>query len=96
LFYLKWLDRSYGWEPRENIVDEDLIRQFEESYQGVKEGVKVLRTRIRNGKVEYRLHWDGRPKSEDWWVAEKDLHPKLIEEYKPRKKGQIKRGRRIR
>jgi hypothetical protein len=96
LFYLRWLDGSYGWEPRENILDEDLIRQFEESYQGFKEGVEVLRTRIRNGKVEYRLHWDGRPKSENWWVAEKDLHPELIEEYKPRKKGQVKRRRRIR
>ncbi|KAF5529560.1 chromo domain-containing protein, partial [Fusarium mexicanum] len=48
LFYLKWLDGSYGWEPRENILDDELLRQFEESYRGFKDGVEVLRTRIRN------------------------------------------------
>nr|CEG04721.1 unnamed protein product [Fusarium clavum]CEG05819.1 unnamed protein product [Fusarium clavum] len=92
LFYLRWLDGSYGWEPRENILDDELVRRFDESYQGFKDGVEVLRTRSRNGKVEYRLHWEGRPKGEDWWVAEKELHPELIEEHKPRKKGHGKKG----
>jgi hypothetical protein len=92
LFYLRWLDGSYSWEPRENILDDELVRRFEESYQGFKDSVEVLRTRSRNGKVEYRLHWEGRPKNEDWWVAEKELHPELIEEHKPRKKGHGKKG----
>ncbi|CVL08763.1 uncharacterized protein FMAN_06804 [Fusarium mangiferae] len=96
LFYLKWLDGSYGWEPRENILDEELVQDFEESYRGFKDGVEVLRTRIRNGKAEYRLHWDGRPKWEDWWVTEKELHPKLIEEHKPKKKSYVRRRRRNR
>ncbi|XEV04772.1 hypothetical protein FSHL1_010059 [Fusarium sambucinum] len=91
LFYLRWLDGSHGWEPRENILDDDLLRQFEESYRGFKDGVEVLRTRTRNGKTEYRLHWDGRPKCEDWWVTEKEMHPELVVEHKPKKKSQ--RGR---
>ncbi|CAM1508796.1 Fc.00g056440.m01.CDS01 [Cosmosporella sp. VM-42] len=88
LFYLRWLDGSYGWEPRENILDDELIRQFEKGYKGFHEGVNVLRTRIRNGKVEYRVRWMGRPSSEDWWVAGRELSPELIEKHKPRKKGQ--------
>lgn len=95
LFFLRWLDGSYGWEPRENILDEELVRQFEESYKGFDDEVEVLRTRTRNGKLEYRLHWNGRPKSEDWWVAEKELSPDLIEKHRPEKKSKV-RGRRRR
>ncbi|KAH6881106.1 hypothetical protein B0T10DRAFT_531651 [Thelonectria olida] len=75
LFFLRWQDGSYGWEPRDNILDDDLIEKFETEYQGFQHGVEVLRTRIRNGKVEYRLHWIGRPTSEDWWVPEKEMSP---------------------
>uniref|UniRef100_A0A4E9EHL3 C2H2-type domain-containing protein n=1 Tax=Gibberella zeae TaxID=5518 RepID=A0A4E9EHL3_GIBZA len=94
LFYLRWSDGSYSWEPRENILDDELVSRFEQSYQGFKDGVEVLRTRFKNGKVEYRLHWNGRPKDEDWWVAEKELHPELIEEHKPRKRGCGRRRKR--
>ncbi|EGU76075.1 hypothetical protein FOXB_13413 [Fusarium oxysporum f. sp. conglutinans Fo5176] len=69
LFYLRWLDGSYSWEPRENILDEELLQEFEKGYRGFKDGVTVLRTRLKNGKVDYRLHWEGRPKSEDWWTS---------------------------
>ncbi|EXA32207.1 hypothetical protein FOVG_16578 [Fusarium oxysporum f. sp. pisi HDV247] len=87
LFFLRWQDGSYGWEPRHNILDDDLIEKFETEYQGFQHGVEVLCTRIRNGKVEYRLHWIGRPTSEDWWVPEKEMSPEMIEKHKPQKKG---------
>ena len=91
-FFVKWLDGTYTWEPRENILDDELIEAFEESYKGFHLGVEVLRTRIRDGKREYRLRWAGRPRAEDWWVAEKDMSPELVEKHKPSKKA--KRGKR--
>ncbi|KPM34887.1 hypothetical protein AK830_g11685 [Neonectria ditissima] len=42
------LDGSYGWEPRENILHEELIQQFKEGYKGFGNGVEVLPTRIKN------------------------------------------------
>lgn len=93
LFFLRWQDGSHGWEPRHNILDDDLIENFEVTYQGFQHGVEVLRTRIRNGKVEYRLHWIGRPTSEDWWVPEKEMSPEMIEKHKPQKKGRRRRKR---
>jgi hypothetical protein len=89
---LRWLDGSYSWEPRENILDDDLVEKFEKEYKGFHSGVEVVRTRRRNGKTEYRLRWTGRPKAEDWWVLEKELSPELIEKHKPSKK-KPKRGR---
>jgi hypothetical protein len=71
LFFLRWQDGSYGWEPQYNILNDNLIEKFEKEHDGFQHGVEVLRTRFRNGKVEYRLHWIGRPTSEDWWVPEK-------------------------
>jgi hypothetical protein len=52
LFYLRWLDGTYGWEPRKNILDCDLLRRFEDRYAGFRDGLQVLGTRKRNGKVE--------------------------------------------
>ena len=33
----------------------------------------ILKTRIRDGKKEYFVHWDGYPSSDDSWVREEDL-----------------------
>ena len=33
----------------------------------------ILKTRIRGGKKEYFVHWDGYPSSDDSWVREEDL-----------------------
>ncbi|KZL81211.1 hypothetical protein CI238_13164 [Colletotrichum incanum] len=83
LFFLRWLDGTYGWEPRENILDDNLIKNFEECYDGFKSEVDVLGTRRRNGKTEYRLHWTGRPANEDAWVGENEMSPSLVSSHKP-------------
>ncbi|KAI0804888.1 hypothetical protein GGR55DRAFT_304735 [Xylaria sp. FL0064] len=94
LFLLRWLeDGSYWWVQRKDI-DADLVRSFEENYTGISLGVdKVLATRKRHRKVEYRIRWVGRPEDEDTWVAEKHMSPKLVEKHKPKKAASRRRRR---
>ncbi|KAI6082452.1 hypothetical protein F4821DRAFT_247161 [Hypoxylon rubiginosum] len=83
LFLIKWWDDgSYWWVPRENILDEELLQKFEAEFKGFHLGVKVLGTRRRNRKMEYRVRWNGRPAGEDRWVPERQMNPDLVKEYK--------------
>jgi len=92
-FFVQWIDGSCSWEPRENILDEKLIEKLKKEYKGLHQGVDVLRIRRgSDGKVQYRVHWIGRDKKEDLWVAEKFMSLELIKKHKPSKKA--KRGRR--
>ncbi|KAI6080812.1 hypothetical protein F4821DRAFT_275642 [Hypoxylon rubiginosum] len=92
LFLIKWSDDgSYWWVPRENILDDELLHRFEAEFKGFHLGVKVLGTRRRNGKTEYRVRWKGRPDSEDTWVPERQMSPNLVKEHKPRTKKAKKR-----
>ncbi|KAK2778946.1 DUF3435 domain protein [Colletotrichum kahawae] len=83
LFFLRWDDGTHSWEPRGNILDEQMLESFEENYVGFLEGVDVLGTRMRNRKFEYKIHWAGRPDSENSWLAEKDMSPELLSRNKP-------------
>ncbi|KAK7972355.1 hypothetical protein PG988_006489 [Apiospora saccharicola] len=77
-FLIQWeADRSYWWVPRKDILDEEMVREFETSYQGYHRGVEVLGKKRQGGKMRYRLRWTGRPAAEDTWVDEKDLSPEL-------------------
>jgi hypothetical protein len=60
-FFLEWADGSTGWEPRENILDMEMIEMFESTYQGFDKGVDILETEDRGGKLFCRLRWRGRP-----------------------------------
>lgn len=92
-FYVRWSDGSCSWEPEEHILDDSLIDDLEKGHRGLGPGVEVVRTRRTEGwKVEYRVHFLGRPKKEDEWVAEKSLDSQLVEKHRPERKG--KRGRR--
>jgi len=78
-FYVKWGDGSYSWQPRGNILDRGLIEDLRRDYKGLGPGVEILHTRRAKGKkVEYRVHFKGRPSKEDIWVLEKVLSPELI------------------
>lgn len=56
--------------------------------------VGIMRTRrTEGGKVEYRLHFLGRPKNEDELVAEKYLDSELVEKHRQGKKGKMGRRR---
>jgi hypothetical protein len=91
-FLIRWLDGSRTWEPRENILDTERLEKFETHYAGwCSEAVKVLSTRKRKGKVEYRVHFVDRPDSEDWWISEKDMSPELVRKHKPNGKRNLKR-----
>ncbi|KAK1702805.1 uncharacterized protein BDZ83DRAFT_645171 [Colletotrichum acutatum] len=34
LSFLRWMDGTCSWEPRENLLDDNLIETFEEEYEG--------------------------------------------------------------
>ncbi|KAI1326325.1 hypothetical protein F5Y16DRAFT_410969 [Xylariaceae sp. FL0255] len=81
LFLLRWLeDGSYWWVHRKDI-NADLIQK------------KVLATRKRHGKIEYRIRWLGRPEGEDTWVQERQMSPELVEKHKPKKAASKRRKR---
>ncbi|KAK0369696.1 DUF3435 domain protein [Colletotrichum abscissum] len=88
------MDGTCSWEPRENLLDDNLIETFEEEYAGFEKGVQVLNTRFRKGKTEYQIHWDGRPHEEDTWVAEKYMSLKLVHKHKPSSKTQKRKRKR--
>lgn len=83
-FLLKWADGTISWVERKDILDKQMIRDFEKAYQGIDTGVTVVGTRLtagkngQPGKSQYFLHWDGRPSGEDTWVDEKLLSPRLL------------------
>lgn len=79
LFFLRWSDDTTGWEPGRNILDKDMLREFELTYKGFDEGIDVLKSRTRAGKVQYLLHWHGRPPREDSWVDEKLISPDYMD-----------------
>ncbi|KAI1321135.1 hypothetical protein F5Y16DRAFT_413826 [Xylariaceae sp. FL0255] len=86
-------DKSYWWVHRKDI-NAALVQSFEEKYAGFNLGVeKVLATRKRNGKVEHRIRWVGRPDHEDTWVLERYISPELVKKYKPNKAALKRRKR---
>jgi hypothetical protein len=69
-----------GWEPRRNILDKKMLRNFESDYIVFDEGVDVLETRdTKLGKRKCLLPFHGRLAGEDSWVAEELLSPCLEE-----------------
>lgn len=81
-FLVKWVSRPgttvTTWEPRGHILDEQMLLDFEEGWQGFDEGVDVLRIRRSAEQWEYLLHWHGRPSKEDGWVSQALISPKLV------------------
>ncbi|KAI0388173.1 hypothetical protein F5Y17DRAFT_453928 [Xylariaceae sp. FL0594] len=85
LFLLRWRQDGSCWWVRRRDINAELIQNFEKSYTGFDLGVeKVLATRKRHGKTEYRIRWAGRPEDEDTWVREKRMSHELIEKHKPK------------
>ncbi|KAJ3573686.1 hypothetical protein NPX13_g4609 [Xylaria arbuscula] len=94
LFLLRWLEDGSCWWVQRKDINTDLVQSFEEDYTGISLGVdKVLATRKRHGKVEYRIRWMGRPVEEDTWVSEKQMSPELVKKHKPTKAAVRRRKR---
>ncbi|KAG9249962.1 uncharacterized protein F5Z01DRAFT_433426 [Emericellopsis atlantica] len=81
-YFLQWSDDTTGWEPKRNILDKEMLRDFEKTYKGFDEGIDVLNSRTWAGKCQYLLHWHGRPPSEDSWVAESLMSPDAIDRFR--------------
>ncbi|KAK5988066.1 hypothetical protein PT974_12203 [Cladobotryum mycophilum] len=78
LFLVKWREGGTSWQPKDDIMDDKLINDFKETYKGFKDGIEVIGTRKRRGKVEYHLRFQdyvGANKDSSWWVPEKSMHP---------------------
>ncbi|KAI3331203.1 hypothetical protein F4824DRAFT_504220 [Ustulina deusta] len=94
LFLLRWLEDGSCWWVQRKDINADLVQSFEENYTGINLGVdKVLATRKRHGKVEYRIRWVGRPVEEDTWASEKQMSPELVKKHKPTKAAVRRRKR---
>lgn len=52
VFFKRWVDGTYSWEPREDLLDDDPVETFEKEYEGLGNGVQVVKTRFRKGKTE--------------------------------------------
>jgi hypothetical protein len=89
-FFVRWFDGSCTWEPRENIQDNELIRELNKEYGGLKWGIEVLQARRESGGVRYQVRWKG-GKWKDQWVHERYMCRELSEKHRPEKK--VKRRR---
>lgn len=77
-YLLEWADGSTSWEPRKNLINKQMIRDFEATYQGFDEGIDVLASRIQKRRQQWRVHWHGRPTREDCWVDGRLMDPTLV------------------
>lgn len=87
IFYLvKWAgfgNEQNTWEKRINVSSE-LADEFDAeyiNYGGNYIGVELLQKRIRHRKVEYLVHWKGRPATENSWENESTISPERIREF---------------
>lgn len=87
IFYLvKWVgfgDEHNTWEKRIDVSSE-LADKFDAEYTnygGNHIGVELLQKRIRHRKVEYLVHWKGRPATENSWENESTISPERIREF---------------
>ncbi|KAM7184934.1 hypothetical protein V8F33_012700 [Rhypophila sp. PSN 637] len=91
-FYVKWLDGTCSWEPRETIEDRALIKALNKTHRGLNHGVQVLDTRRDSDGMRDRVRWKG-GKWKDQWLHEKYLGRELVRQYRPKKKAKRKRRR---
>jgi Chromo (CHRromatin Organisation MOdifier) domain len=68
------------WQKPKDI-GQKLVKDFEAIYQGNRLGVRLLKKRERNGRVEYLIKWKGRPESENSWEKEATISRERIIEF---------------
>ncbi|KAH6670215.1 hypothetical protein B0J14DRAFT_703182 [Halenospora varia] len=82
-YLVKWEgfpDEENMWVKKDGI-DLELVKAFEAIYQGNHLGVRLLKKRVRRGKVEYLVEWKGRPKRENSWEKEATISRERIMEF---------------
>jgi hypothetical protein len=78
-YLLEWADGSTTWEPKTNILDRQMIDDFEATNRGFDAGIDILASRPRKGRQQCRVHWHGRPAAEDCWVDRELMDPARVE-----------------
>jgi hypothetical protein len=63
-FLTRWLDGSCLWVLRADILDENLLTDFEAGYLGYHKGVANVRVDKQYGRIRYRIYFEGRPTAE--------------------------------
>ncbi|KAK8121322.1 hypothetical protein PG999_005442 [Apiospora kogelbergensis] len=79
-YLLEWTDESRDWVARADI-NKELVSKFDADYRGIDQGVKILGTRGKGAKQQYRLQWEKRPAKETCWVPKKLISKRLLQEY---------------
>lgn len=80
LYLVEWTVGGISWQPKQDILDQDLISSFQKEYRGFKDSIEILRTREKKGGVEYYirfLNYVGVHADSEWWVPEQAVHPEL-------------------
>jgi hypothetical protein len=77
-YFLEWTDGSTSWEPKRNILDQQMMDDFEATYRGFDAGIDVLASRTRKGRQQWRIRWHGRPAAEDRWVDGELMDPARV------------------
>lgn len=83
LYLVKWRgfpDSENTWEPRRKISG-FLVQDFEATYRGNHQGVRLIEERQTNGGMEYFVEWRGRPTTENSWEKESTISRERIEEF---------------
>jgi hypothetical protein len=83
-YLVKWKgfpDEGNTWQKPKDILDKKLLQDFEATYQGNYSGVRLLKKRVRKGKVEYLVEWKGRPESDNSWEKEATISRERIMEF---------------
>ncbi|KAM0252807.1 hypothetical protein ACHAQJ_007546 [Trichoderma viride] len=80
-FYVRWaVDLSESWVRRKDIFDKQMIRDFEDSYQGLNEGIEIVqKKKDAKGKLRYQVHWKNGNSNWPEWVVEDALSPQCLE-----------------
>jgi hypothetical protein len=82
-YLVKWKGFTHEgntWEQRKDISQE-LVKEFEATYQENYLGVRLLKKRVRSKRVEYFVEWKGRPESENSWEREATINCERIVEF---------------
>ena len=84
-----YLMKQKGFPDKENIFEPPENIDFEATWQG-NLGVRLLKKRVRKGKIEYLVEQKGRPKNDNSWEKEATISRVRIDEFESElKKGAI-------
>lgn len=70
LIFLRWDDGTTGLVRKRDVLDKDMLNEFQEGYEGLDAGVDILESRGKGGNRQCKVHWRGLSRHQDVWVGE--------------------------